>query len=235
MTILLRLDETKFLVIDTETTGVQPETDRVVEVAAVAVKGNRLKVAFHSLIDPLMPIPPEASGVHGIADWHVEGKPTFETIWPNLQALIDRADVLVAHNAPFDRAFLPPIDKPWLDTLRLARHLWPKAPNHQNQTLRYYCKLRLEGLAHSADGDALVTAHLLILLLRTYTKLGLSETLADLLTFSESPIMVKKMPFGKHAGTALEDLPPDYVEWLLREGRDLDRDLRHSLQTLFCS
>ncbi len=235
MTILRRLDEIKFLVIDTETTGVQPETDRVVEVAAVAVKGNRVKTAFHTLIDPEMPIPPEASGVHGIADWHVKGKPTFETIWPNLQALIDRADVLVAHNAPFDRAFLPPTDKLWLDTLRLARHLWPKAPNHQNQTLRYYCKLRLEGLAHSADGDAMVTAHLLILLLRTYAKCELPDTISDLLAFSESPIMVKKMPFGKHAGSLLSDLPPDYVQWLLREGRELDADLRHSLTTMFYS
>ena len=229
------LEQTKFLVIDTETTGVDSNEDRVVEIAAVAVMGNKVKTAYHTLINPQKPIPPETSAIHGIADWDVEGKPTFEEVWPSVQALVDRADVLVAHNAPFDRSFLPPCGKPWLDTLRLAHHVWPTAPNFQNQTLRYWRKLHMEGVAHSADGDAMVTAHLLVLMLRAYLRQGHPDTVEDLLQYVAAPFVVEKMPFGKHVGKRLNEIPVDYLQWALTNLRDMDTDLRWSMETILQS
>ncbi len=229
------LEQTKFLVIDTETTGVDPNEDRVVEIAAIAVMGNKVKTAYHTLINPQKPIPPETSAIHGIADWDVDGKPAFEEVWPSVQVLVDRADVLVAHNAPFDRSFLPPCDKPWLDTLRLAHHVWPTAPNFQNQTLRYWRRLRLEGLAHSADGDALVTAYLLVYMIRDYLHQGHVDSIEELIRYAETPYVVRKMPFGKHGGKLLEELPPDYVQWALTTIRDMDKDLRWSLEKFIVS
>ncbi|PWI49848.1 3'-5' exonuclease, partial [Sulfoacidibacillus thermotolerans] len=71
---------------------------------------------FATRINPLRPIPPETSAVHGIADWDVEDKPPFDQVWPIVEKQIESVDVLVAHNAPFDRSFLPETRKPWLDT-----------------------------------------------------------------------------------------------------------------------
>jgi exodeoxyribonuclease X len=184
----MALNNLNFLVIDTETTGLDHTTDKVVEIAGVNVRNGNISLTYHTLINPGIPIPPDKSAIHGIADWDVQGMPMFDQAWQKFLPFIRSADVLVAHNALFDKGFLPETDKPWLDTKRLAQHLWPDAPNHRNQTLRFWKKLRLNSLAHSADGDAIVTAHLLMLLIQDYLALGHPDTIESLINFAESPM-----------------------------------------------
>ncbi|PWI54869.1 hypothetical protein BM613_13615 [Sulfoacidibacillus thermotolerans] len=126
---------------------------------------------------------------------------------------------------------MPETRKPWLDTRRLAQHLWPDAPNFKNQTLRYWKRLKIEATAHSADGDTLVTAYLLILLIRDYLVRGYSDGPQALIEFSERPIYVQKMPFGKHRGTPLEEVPDDYLRWMIKNVDTMDSDLRYSIKS----
>ena len=51
-----------------------------------------------------------------------------------------------------------------------------------------------------------------------------------MIQYAETPYVVRKMPFGKHGGKPLEELPPDYVQWALTNIRDMDKDLRWSLE-----
>ena len=76
------------VVIDTETTGLDPRKARVVEFAAVRLVGGRLDAtgALRRLIDPGEPIPPAASRIHGIDDAKVAGAPRFAAAWPEISA-----------------------------------------------------------------------------------------------------------------------------------------------------
>ena len=173
---------TRIWVIDTETTGLDPQRDRCVELAAVEIIGFavdgvaplsgqwRIGAATSSFVNPRIPIPSEASGVHHIVDIDVENAPDLgEAIERVLGSFWrDSDEVIAGHNCRFDRDFLPPLrEKRWLDTYRAALHVWPDAPNFKNGTLFYWRgEKRLEdGNAHRALFDAHMTARVLIHLL----------------------------------------------------------------------
>ena len=91
--------------IDTETTGRDQATDRIVEVAAVTWDGTRVVDRLSWLVNPGRPIPREATEVHGISDADVADQPPFSEIVPSLvEALASK--VPLAYNAHFDRQFL---------------------------------------------------------------------------------------------------------------------------------
>ena len=134
---------------DTETTGLDPaQGDRVIEVAALELV-NDLPTGrhFHRLIDPERDVPEEASRIHGFTAAHLAGKPRFAEI---AGALVDFLGdgALIAHNAPFDFAFLdaefarlglPPLDPArMVDSLALARARFPGLPNSLDALCRRY-------------------------------------------------------------------------------------------------
>ena len=95
------------LILDTETTGLDPATgDRVLEVAAIEVV-NFMPTGreFHRLIDPQRDVPEEAARIHGFTREMLAGKPLFDAILPDLLDFL-ADDPVVAHNAPFDFGFL---------------------------------------------------------------------------------------------------------------------------------
>lgn len=95
------------IVLDTETTGLDPATgDRIVEIGAVEIV-NYLPTGktFHQYIDPQRPMPAEAFAVHGLGDDFLRGKPLFHQIAADFLAFIGDAP-LVIHNAAFDMRFL---------------------------------------------------------------------------------------------------------------------------------
>jgi DNA polymerase-3 subunit epsilon len=128
---------------DTETTGLDPLTgDRVLEVAAIElVRDLPTARFFHRLIDPERDVPEEATRIHGYARSHLMGKPRFAEIVDELLDFFGDAP-LVAHNAPFDFAFLnaelsrlrlPPLHEArMIDTLALAKARFPGMPNSLN-------------------------------------------------------------------------------------------------------
>ena len=95
-----------FLVVDVETTGISAWSgDRITEVAAVYVKGGKVREAFQSLVNPGRPIPPFITRLTGIDDAMVRHAPSFGEIAGELaQQMVGR--VFVAHNARFDWNFL---------------------------------------------------------------------------------------------------------------------------------
>lgn len=89
---------------DTETTGVRPDKDRIIEIAAFDPVQDR---TFHSLINPGCPIPPEASAIHNISDEMVKDAPTFAEVGKLFVEFCSEEVVLIAHNNDsFDKPFL---------------------------------------------------------------------------------------------------------------------------------
>lgn len=222
----------RYIIGDTETTGLEEDAG-VCEIAWIEIDEDLNVVdRVHSLIDPQRPISPSASGVHGITNSMVHDAPTMAEFFEHFQPSIPRSPVgLIAHNLNFDVRFFKPhfgsLDFS-LCTLRLARHIWPDAENHKLQTLRYY--LADEGLdggdAHSALGDV-ETCLSVLRVVRDRFDLSLT----DMAELSRKPIVVVKMPFGKHRGLKLDELPSGYVDWLLNKA-EIDDDLRYSLELL---
>lgn len=137
------------LVLDTETTGFDPQTgDRVLEVAAVELL-NLVPTGrhFHVLIDPEREVPEEAVKVHGFTWEMLRGKPKFAEIAPAMLEFLGD-DPVIAHNAPFDFAFLdfelkraghPVIDRArMVDTLVMAKKRFPGLPNSLDALCRRY-------------------------------------------------------------------------------------------------
>ena len=225
-------------VIDVETTALDPEADRIVEIAAVTValepRPHVEALALATLVNPGVPIGPVAQSIHHIGDDMVAGAPRYQSLIPRLGELA-RSGPFAAHRAAFDRAFTGS-RRPWICTWRLARHLWPEAPGHANQVLRYHLRLevdeRLAGEAgivpHRASGDALVSAALLV------RELEQAPAGADLpawaLGLSAQPVLLPVATFGKHRGERWSDVPRDYIEYLAGQPLD-DEDLVHTLRS----
>jgi DNA polymerase-3 subunit epsilon len=91
--------------VDTETTGVDPKIDRVIEVGIVIGKGGEIFDRHSWLIDPGMPIPKESTDVHGISDEMVRGKPRFDAVAGDIVNAF-RDALPAAYNAAFDRSFI---------------------------------------------------------------------------------------------------------------------------------
>ncbi|MDU8942530.1 DNA polymerase III subunit epsilon [Ovoidimarina sediminis] len=127
------------IVLDTETTGFDPETgDRIVEIGAVELRGHiATGRTYHQYINPERSMPEEAFAVHGLGDEFLADKPVFRDI---AQAFLDFVEdaPLVIHNATFDMKFLnaelswlnlPRIpDDRAIDTLAIARRRFPGSP-----------------------------------------------------------------------------------------------------------
>ena len=156
----------RYCLVDVETTGFSPKTDRIVEIACATIDGDRITGRWSTLVRPGIPIPPRATEVHGITDDMVARAPRLGWALRQVRRLC-RGRIVATHNARFDLSFLGRrVCAEALCTLRLSRKLFPDAPNHKNQTLRLY--LRIDELAgepltaHRALADAVVSAHILI-------------------------------------------------------------------------
>lgn len=221
-----------FGVVDCETTGLDPEKDRVVEMAIVAyTTKERFGERWSCMFDPGIPIPPEACAVHHITSDDVHGLPSYD---PDLTGA-PAAEVYVAHNAAFDKSFLR-IDKPFLCTMRLAQKLWPDLAWYGNQFLRYALNIKVslhnDVPMHRALPDAIVTAHLLEKELQevlSTAKCGIAPpTVEDLIAWTEKPILLSAVRFGKHKGLKWSEVPKDYLRWMLGSMTDIDVDTAHT-------
>jgi DNA polymerase III epsilon subunit family exonuclease len=161
------LDDVPFVAFDTETTGLGASA-RLVELGAVRFRGEHLEDEWSCLVDPGVPIPPEATAIHGISDQDVAGRPRAREVLGGFLHFIEGA-ALVAHHAPFDvgilsrellRAGLALPDNPVLDTCAIPRRLRLDVPNHRLGTLAGAFRVPC-GRAHRALADARVAAGLL--------------------------------------------------------------------------
>ena len=157
-------------VIDFETTGSSPgQGARATEVAIVLVEGGQVVGQFQSLMNAGVHIPPFITQLTGITNAMVADAPPAGEVMTLARRFVGDTP-LVAHNAPFDRGFWQAelaragcdAPHPFACTVRLARRLYPEAPNHQLGTLARFHQLPSAGRAHRALADAQVTAALLL-------------------------------------------------------------------------
>jgi DNA polymerase-3 subunit epsilon len=140
---------TRAVLFDTETTGLEPHLGhRVIEVAALELM-NDLPTGkhFHALIDPERDVPEDATRIHGFTLADLAGKPRFGQIVDDLLQFFGDAQ-LIAHNAPFDFAFLdyelnllrlaPLSAHRMIDTLALAKVRFPGMPNSLDALCRRF-------------------------------------------------------------------------------------------------
>lgn len=206
-------DAARVVCIDIETTGLNPEGGAIVEVGFAAINrwgsgagdfgGWTCPIAAGTgtdagaaLVHPGMPIPAEATKVHGITDAMVADAPPRDRA---VSCVIGRAlrdsfvpFVLAAHNAAFETAWLTAEEtagRPFLCTLKLARVVWPEASSHSLQNLlawRQPAGVERAVPAHRALGDAIGTA----LILREILNVGM--TIPEALRISAAPLRQRR-------------------------------------------
>lgn len=135
----LPLDMIPLAFLDFETTGLSPhQGDRVCEVALQRVVGGVVETSYTTLVNPQRPQSARSFAVNQISAEQLVHAPAFVAIAGSLRAMLADS-VIVAHNAPFDLEFLhvelalagqPPLRVPSIDTLAVARRLFPKRPSH---------------------------------------------------------------------------------------------------------
>lgn len=171
----------RIAVIDFETTGLSPETDRIVEIGIACFDNGALSHLKHWLVNPGMPIPEQARAVHGIGDTEVAGAPTFEQIAVELVECL-KGHVPVAYNAAFDRAFLhaeleragfdirgPELAPAcaagveWIDPLVWTRELYRDDSSRKLSDIAARLGIALER-AHRAASDAETTGRIVLAL-----------------------------------------------------------------------
>lgn len=160
--------------LDTETTGLYPSSDRIIEIAVMLLEVNKadgrvvsIIDSYQELEDPGFRIPWMATAVHGITDAMVKGHAIDRA---RVRQILEGADLLVAHNCGFDKGFVAQLvpeckEMPWACSCRGIpwRSLFPTLSNAKLQDLADAFRLP-KGAAHRAMGDVETTLELLKLL-----------------------------------------------------------------------
>jgi len=213
-------------VFDIESTGTGPD-DQVVEIAAVdVVKADDGAISLVTvgawLVDPGIPIPPEASAVHHLVDEDVRGAPAFEELFPDPCGLTEDHVAVASHAWSFDGRWLSPVlpkDIPQICTYKAALRVFPEAPAHSNQVLRYWLGLDVkpDGYPHRALYDATVTAALFVRLLDHATP-------GRMASWTLEPALQPVCKIGKFRNVPWDQVDIGFLRWVMNKGEDFDAD-----------
>lgn len=167
-----------YVVFDLETTGINPNSDAIIEISAVKVKNRQVTDTFSSLVNPERPIPYQATRVNGITDEMVAIEPVIKEALAEFLDFIGE-DVLVGHNIhSFDMKFIwnavealygRTITNDYIDTLSLARQCLPQLSHHKLVDISSYYKISTQG-AHRALNDCMMNQKCFELLAREQVK-----------------------------------------------------------------
>lgn len=251
----------KFVLLDTETTGLNKDkitgeltNDRVVQLGYVILEGKNVEPV------EVLASPPEgvkigfhAMATHNITPEMLEGKPLMEEAegFLRLKNELNVPDnFLVIHNAKFDLEMMKrdgfENKMKLIDTLQVAKHLYPDEESHSLQYLRYSLglykteqeeseKIGIELKAHDAMGDILFMKMLMSRLTddvkKAFNITSGMEAIMKMVALSGEPVLIKTFKFGKHIGKNIEDIVKTdngYINWLLNSGFD-DEDLLYTI------
>ncbi|USS85429.1 PolC-type DNA polymerase III [Fructilactobacillus myrtifloralis] len=169
----VRLKDATYVVFDTETTGLSAIYDRVIELSAVKMQGNNVIAEFEEFIDPGFHLSEETTNLTSITDEMVAGSKSEAEVFQLFREFCGDA-IIVGHNVTFDIGFMntgyarhqmPEIANPIIDTLTLARFLYPNYKSYRLNTLAKKFNVELEH-HHRAIYDAETTGHLNYLFLK---------------------------------------------------------------------
>ena len=177
------------------------------------------------------PIALGALATHHILEADIAEKPSFDTF-----RMPQSVQYLIGHNIDYDikavQKCQPDFTVKGICTLALCRMVWPELP-HTLSAMYYHVMDDLELArkhlrhAHNAKADIYFTG---VILKTLVEQLGIRD-MSSLYIMSESARIPKYITFGKHKGTAVKDLDPSYVTWLLRQD-DLDPYLRKAIEVV---
>lgn len=178
------LDE-PIVVLDFETTGLNPYSDRIIEIGAVKMAGDQILDTYSTLVNPGVPLSQEIINITGIKDAMLFDAPKAEKALEELMAFAGDSP-LAAHNARFDMSFLraelkrlgKTFDSAQLDTLAFAQRLYPQMRSYRLKALCKALGVQLKN-AHRAVHDATATAQCLARMLEDAREKG-ANTLDDL-------------------------------------------------------
>lgn len=219
----------KAIVFDTETTGkFEPQ---IIEAAYVHVTIDGLipLSEAHQRYAPTKPIEFGAMAIHNIIPSDLKGCPSHTSF-----KLPDDVDYIIGHNVDYDWEVAGKPEVKRICVLALAREYLPELDSHTQSALLYYiysldneedvARNMLKG-AHSALTDV---HNCLAILQYLVHYIGNVESWEHLWQLSEEARIPKTMPFGKHKGELIKDVPANYKDWLLRQP-DVDPYLRMAL------
>jgi exodeoxyribonuclease X len=214
-------------IIDIETTGTDPASDAIVEIASVDLLADGTIANRQStLVRPGIPVPPEASAVHHLIDEDLADAPRLM----DALHLFRGADAYVAHNAAFERSFLGPLlgEATWVCTYKGALRIWPDLLSHSNQALRYRLGFvnpfgidRHTLSPHRALSDTIVTA-------AVFTEVIKHASWPELVQWSSEPALLSVLRFGKHRGERFDAVPEDYLRWIVEGQNELREEVKSS-------
>jgi len=221
---------------DIESTGINPATDRIVELAIVRIDTNGEKSRLRRLVNPGIPIPKESSDIHGITDEMIKDAPLFKEIAEEVVNFLDNCDLGGYNSNRFDvpllveeflRAGVPfsISDRKLLDVQKIYHKMEPRTLSAAYQ---FYCNKNLED-AHSATADVEATWEVLQAQIDKYPNIG--HSLNSILQFTGEDKIVDMarrfvfkgeeivFNFGKYKGKAAHFVfreEPQYYDWMMR-------------------
>jgi DNA polymerase-3 subunit epsilon len=163
------LSDGTFVVVDVETTGLNPTGDRITEIAMMKVKNGVLLDEFSTLINPLVSIPASITNLTGIDNVMVADAPTAREVAPTIADFLGNA-IFVAHNAQFDWGFVSQttmrergieLNNSQLCTVKLSRIILPHLPSKSLGPVTTALNITIPE-RHRASGDAYATALVLV-------------------------------------------------------------------------
>lgn len=180
--------EVTFTAFDFETTGLNPASDRIIELGAVTFRNFEIIGEFQTLVDPEIPLERGASEITGITSDMLAGRPNVVQVLPQFLEFLS-GSVLVAHNAGFDIAFLraalqiaqlEAVKNPLIDTQVLAQKAYPRQKSYSLQSMVEFLGIPPNN-AHRALDDAIMCMKLFHSCVQELSFMG-EITLGEVLT-----------------------------------------------------
>ena len=169
------------VVVDFETTGLNPRKNRIMEIGAVRIRNGQIVEEYSRFVNPMEPIPQEVSELTHITDSMVADANPAEVEIPELLKFIGDA-AFAAHNAKFDYSFLTEecrrlgieVHMPVIDTLEFSRRMYPSLKSHRLGAVCKSLGISLKN-AHRAVHDARATAMMLNRMIDTALEKGVTR------------------------------------------------------------
>ncbi|MFW2487899.1 DNA polymerase III subunit alpha [Clostridium chromiireducens] len=177
--------DTTYCVLDLETTGFSPVTEKITEIGIMKIKDGKVVDKFSTFVNPKKPIPPRVVQVTNITDDMVRDAETIDKVFPKMLEFIE-GSVLVAHNAEFDINFLKhnarvlgyDFDFTYVDTLPLAQEIFPEYKSYKLGRIAKNLGIKVE-VAHRALDDVDTTVKVFNIMIEILKERG-TETLEDI-------------------------------------------------------
>jgi exodeoxyribonuclease X len=245
--------------IDFETTGKEAAEAFAIEAALASPDDGAYGFETFIALPPGEMIPPETSAVHHIIDEDLEGAPDWDTVVDSLWGAVSLGGeltpnqvVMVAHNAEYEQAVLAGTifdQAVWVCTFKCALVIWPQAPTHSNEGLRYWLRMgsgrKYKQSSHSALHDCKVTAGIFNQLYgqfharlaqegripSEYEAVTTPEVqwaiIEEMARVSREIAVLPTCPIGKERGKKWSEIDSGFLSWCLKQA-DMREDVKHA-------